>query len=357
MQLPFSRYLLYFGSALIGVVLVAWVYVWLAPMAFMESGYAAWAAKSTMLRECRLGQIAFFGDSRLEAGVIPSSLPVEARNFGLPAATAIETSVAVERAMRCPTMPRQAVIALVPEHFGPAEKFFWVLSLRYSFVSFDELAAIENLAAQLDDTTTLATPTPDGLTGRVRDWLYAVRFPSFSFASLVQGRIFGRYGSNRAHFEEVLRDDGWARYQGGNVERRAAQTFDPTKLQTAEFEAAIERLRSRGVEVSLLIMPFAASRQASPAVVDGYMRYLADVARRFPGLRFVTDTMPVWPDRFFADGAHLGLSGARAFSERLAACVVDGVVRSGCDLSWHESRSAAGTSAVLEVQQQGDRQH
>ena len=95
MQPSFTRYLLYLGGSLLAVLLVAWVYVAVAPMAFMESGYAAWAAKSAMLKQCRLGELAFFGDSRHETGVVPAVLPVEASNFGLAAGTAEETQSAV----------------------------------------------------------------------------------------------------------------------------------------------------------------------------------------------------------------------------------------------------------------------
>ena len=359
MQPSFPRYLLYLGGSLLAVLLVAWVYVALAPMAFMESGYAAWAAKSAMLKECRLGQLAFFGDSRLESGVVPAALPVQASNFGLAAGTAVETNSAVRRAMACPAVPRQAVIALVPEHFGPLSKFFWILSVRYGFLSPGEVYATERLANRLGDTETLATPTPDGLGGWVRDWLYAIRFPSLSFGSLVQGRVFGRYASNTERYAAMLRSRGWAEYAGGvDVPADPADAFMPTRLQAAEFEAALERLRARGVEVFLLVMPFAQSHREDPGLFAGYLQYLASAARRFPGVHMVGNGVPIWPDRFFADGAHLDAAGAKAFSERLAACMTDGRLQPGCDLNWHPSSAAAQAgSAVLEVEQERDRQH
>lgn len=359
MQPSFSRYLLYLGASLLGVLFTVWLYVALAPMAFMESGYAAWAAKSTMLRECRLGQLAFFGDSRLESGVMPAALPLQASNFGLAAGTAVEAQSAVRRAMACPEAPRQAVIALVPEHFGPLSKFFWLLSVRYGFLSPGEVYATERLAARLGDTESLATATPDGLGGRVRDWLYALRFPSLSFGSLVQGRVFGRYGSNMERYAAIVRARGWAEYAGGEaLPGDPARAFAPTKLQAAEFEAALERLRARGVEVFLLVMPFAASHQESPGVFAGYVRYLASMTRRFPGVHLLGEGVPIWPDRFFADGAHLDAAGAKAFTSRLAACVTDGRLHAGCDLDWHPAASSAQAgSAVLEVQKESDRQH
>ncbi len=357
MSHPFRRYLLSLLGSLLGVFLLAWLYMALMPMAFMESGYAAWAAKAHMLRSCELGEIAFFGDSRLESGVVPAGLPVPASNFGLAAGTPVEARVAVDDALACPNPPRQAVLSFIPEHFGPLSKFFWILSVRYGFLSPGDVLATERLAAAVGDRTTLATPTPDGLGGKVRDWLYAVRFPSFSFGSLVQGRLFGRWSSNHARYETLLRSRGWADYTGGEAGLDDTVGFDPTKLQTAEFEAAIGRLRARGVDVLLLVMPFAQSHSRSAEEMAAFHTYLAGISARFPGTRLVSDAVPVWPDRMFADGAHLNAEGAHAFTARLAACMSTGRLEPPCDLQWREGPTAGGSSTVLEVQQQRDRQH
>lgn len=360
MQPSFARYLLWLGCSLLGVFVAVWLYIALLPMAFMESGYAAWAAKAAMLKECRLGQIPFFGDSRLEAGVVPAALPVDATNFGLAAGTPVEAASAIRRATSCPGAPPQAVVSLIPEHFGPLSKFFWILSIRYGFLSPSDVLATEHLADRLGDRETLATPTPDGLGGNLRDWLYAARFPSFSFGSLVQGRVFGRYGSNMARYDAMLRSRGWAPYAGGDAAAGPdpEEGFAPTKLQTAEFEAGLAALRHRGVEVFLMVMPFAQSHQRSPEAIAAYLRYLDAVTTRIPGVHLLADGVPVWPDRFFADGAHLDPDGAKAFSERLAACMIAGRLHPGCDLDWHEAATAAQTgSAVLEVQQESDRKH
>ena len=354
MQRPFARYLALCGASLLGVLLLAWIYVALAPMAFMESGYAAWAAKKTMLRECRLGELTFFGDSRLEAGVIPAALPVEASNFGLAAGTAVEAYSAIRRALACPTPPRQVVIALVPEHFGPLKKFFWVLSLRYGFLSPSDVSGVEALAAERGDHTSFAAQTIDGLGGRLRDWLYVVRFPSLSFSSLVQGRVFARYRGNLALYDDIMRARGWAAYQGGNaVAIDHADAFVTTGLQTASFEQAIGALRRRGIDVALMIMPFAETHVETETMFASYLGYLHDVARRFPGVELVQDRVPIWPDRLFADRTHLDPDGARLFSARLATCIQGGRLRPGCDLSWREPGVAG--SAVLEMQQQGNR--
>ena len=331
-QAPFTRYLVVFALTMAGIIALVWAYTATLPMAFMESGYAAWTAKKTLLRECRLGQIAFFGDSRLEAGLRPPDLPVAATNFGLAAGTAIETRVAVDRALACAAPPDQAVISLAPEHFGPVSAFFWTLSIRYGFLSAGDVVAVERLAAQLGDAETLATPTPDGLGGKPRDWLYAAGFPSFSFGNLVQGRIAGRYGVNQARLAAVTADRGWGPYVGGDpVPAGHPSRFVVTALQHAELDAALDALRARGIPAALLIMPFAATHPETAATLAAYRTFLAATAQRTGAT--LLDDIPVWPPGFFADGTHLDPAGARAFTAKLATCLKAGALTPPCDLS------------------------
>ncbi|GAC1337098.1 MAG: hypothetical protein NVSMB18_01390 [Acetobacteraceae bacterium] len=343
MQSSFRRYLIRLGAILAGVVVLVWCYVALAPMAYLEGGYPAWVAKAEMLRDCRLGEVAFFGDSRLEAGVIPALLPMPASNLGVAAGTAVETRGAVRRALACPTPPRQAVISLSPEHFGPLSRFFWILSVRYGFIGPGELWETEALADRLGDRESFSTRTPDGFSGRLRDWLYAARFPSLSFSSLVQGRVFGRYDSNRARLAAVLADHGWSEYgpTGGPPAPPERADFVQTKLQTAAFEAALGQLRERGIDVVLLIMPFAESDHRDPAGEAAYLAYLTNVTRRIPGVHLAAGSLPRWPDRLFADGAHLAAAGARLFTQRLAACTAEGRLAPVCDLGWRPETAGA----------------
>ena len=59
---------------------LVWLYVAAMPMAFLSRDYPLWIAKRTMLDECRLGDVAVFGDSRTLAGTEPSVMPVPVMN-------------------------------------------------------------------------------------------------------------------------------------------------------------------------------------------------------------------------------------------------------------------------------------
>lgn len=331
---PFTRYLAIFFATMFGIIGLVWAYVALFPIAFMESGYASWTAKSAMLQECQLGQVALFGDSRLEAGFVPAAFPVPSSNFGFAGGGAIEVRVAVDRALACHDLPRQAVITLVPEHFGPVSEFYWLLSLRYGFMTLGDVFAVQHRAGELGDTETFATPTPDGLSGPVRDWLYAAHFPSLSFANLVRGRGFGRFAVNRARLDEMLRSRGWAAYEADGKLNPSAHPdrFIISKVQDAELVAALKALRARGVATALLVMPFAPTHTETAAVLAAYEARLTELAAQ-TGAVLLDPAVPEWPAKLFADGAHLDPEGARAFTGLLAACLKDGLLQPPCALA------------------------
>jgi len=349
LRTAFLRFLLCSGLVFAGVIAVAWLYVANCGMAFLESGYPSWVAKTAILRDCSLGRIAFFGDSRVDAGVVPMLLPVPASNLGLPAGTAIETRSAVRRALKCPTTPRQVVISLTAEHFGPLDKFFWIDDLRYSFISYNDLWHAENLAAALADHRSFtAARTPEGLSGRVRDWVYALHFPSVYFASLVQARLIGRYGSNRTRVAAVLASHGFWPFGASSLDAprpREPDSFEKFPLQAAEFEQTLGMLNARHIDVGLLFMPVVQTETVHPAFEKAYLAYMRSMTRRYPNVHLIDPDLPRWPARMFVDGEHLTGAGAQLFTELLAACMADGRITPGCNLQWQDKGLAVSTPA------------
>lgn len=335
----FGGYLLGAAATFAAVFLCAWIYVASFPMAFLPGGYPAWVAKSTMLKQCQLGQVAFFGDSRLESGVVPKLLPVEATNFGLAAGTALEVHSAVRRVLACETPPAQVVISLIPSHLGVLDRYFWLNTLLYGFVSPSELLDLEAVAAELNDKTVFtAAQTPEGLSGRLRNWIYAAGMPMLYFSSLVEGRVFGRAKPNQTRLQEVLLSRGYSSYgegQGAAVPA-AHKTFVASPLQVEMLERTLAMARARGVDVLLMAMPTAdmTADQASVTEERRYLDFLQDIARRHPGTQLLTPAVPRWPQDMFVDGVHLNNGAARLFSQMLAGCFVDQRLRAGCDLSW-----------------------
>jgi len=348
-ELSPTRYFVRFGAALLGVLLAVWAYVLIFPMGFLESGYPSWVAKETMLDECRLGRISFFGDSRVEAGIVPAALPVEASNLGVAAGTPIEVYAAVQHTLQCEHLPNYVVISLSANDFGPLSQFFWINSLRYGFVDRRYLREIEQTADRLGDDVTLSrAKTADGLSGWLRDWLYAAHFPTLYFSNLAQGQLFRRYASNRERLAAVLRDRGFVSY-GGSGRPPARQRPEMagtwpgrTPLHTVYFERTLQLLRDRGIAVGLLLTPVRQSGMPVGEPEKAHAEYLKSITRRFSNVQLINEQHPFWPASLFADGQHLSAEGARIFTTRLAGCVVGTAIHAGCDLDWHpEDRATA----------------
>ena len=249
------------------------------------------------------------------------------------------------------------VISAGPHSFGPLTESFWQETLRFGFMTPRALWRLERRARELDDLETLnKAVTPDGLSGPVRDWLYALRFPSLFFGNLVNGEIFLRYDENLMRLDEIVRARGFIPYPElpnndlvgpeANLPR-----FVRTKLKTDYFEKTLRVLRDNGLPVALLVMPIkSATRGAmATAVETEYIGYLQSQTRQFPNVRLVNSHIPGWPDTQFADDVHLNPTGAQRFSDRLAACVEASAIRAECDLDWNASAAEAATPAPLKT--------
>ena len=332
-----------------GVLLAVWTYVLLAPLAFLPSGYPSWVAKLTMLRECQPAAIDFFGDSRVEAGIIPAVLPVAANNLGVAGGTPVEVESGVRRALRCSAKPGLVVIALGSDRFGPLGETFWVESLGYGFMTFHDLRDLERRASMLGDSNTLGDArTQEGLSGPIRDWLYRLDFPSMSFSNLLQGQIFRRYGSNIARLGRIRQARGFVPYPALPPTDRsgpeAKQTrFATTPLQLAALEATLATLRDSSVPVALLLMPVkkVTSDAMAPDMKRAYLDYLRSLSTRFSNIRIIGADIPAWPSTMFTDAVHLNAAGAERFSARLAECIEGASIRSNCDLDWDARLSRA----------------
>jgi hypothetical protein len=315
-------------GTLLATLALAWAYVLIAPMAFLESGYAVWSAKQAMLRGCDLGTLAVFGDSHPEAAIMPERLSEKAANISFGAATPVEMALFVGRALRCPAPPKRVVLALDPMGFQNVSEFLWRNAARFGFVGFAELEAIRHTAARLDDPAFERADTGDGLRGMARDALYAAHFPPLYFSALVQGRVFGRYAVNREKFAAVSHARGFVGYGAQTVdnyvaELAALERFSPIALQDYFLRATLDALQAAGVAVELLSLPVttATDRRMRPEIRAQFAAYLAGYAARYRGVRVLGPVLPVWPERLFSDRNHLNPEGAAAYTARLDACL------------------------------------
>lgn len=315
------------GSALLWLGAL-WLFVALAPLAFLDPEYPYWQAKLALLDRCDLGTVLVVGDSRAAADIIPARLGVAATNLAVGGGEAIEAYVAVRRALACPVPPRRVVVSIDAGHFVRPD-LFWDRSVRYGFLTHADLRELRRISERVGDVSILDQKRGDGLGRGLRAALYAWHFPGLYLGSLLHGGVMARWWSNRAALARGIAARG--QYFFGTAGGSDAVAVDghldrfvPLPVLDAYFDRMLALLAARGIPVDFVAMPLnqATARAARPAVRAGFAAYLAGYAARYPNFHVVGPLLPGWNDGWFGDEfAHLNPAGAARFSRRFGACL------------------------------------
>jgi hypothetical protein len=316
------------GAVMLAGFALAWAWIAVMPLAFLDPEYPVWRAKSAMLHRCDLGAVLIVGDSRAAVDVMPALLPVKATNLAVGGGMPIEAYLSVARALACPVPPLRVVISLDAAHFTRPD-LFWERTVKFGFATGRDLALLRRLMAETGDTTLGAPKRLDGLPGWLRGRLYAVHFPPLYFSSLVKGGVFLRLWHNRSAFRATLAARGqyfFGRDAGSSIvaaEGHLAE-FAPLPVLDRYFDRMLALLAARAIPADFVAMPMnqATGDAVLPAVRAGFTAYLARYEARYPGFHVVGPAMPAWPDRYFGDGfSHLNPQGAALLSQHFGRCL------------------------------------
>lgn len=315
------------SAAMIGAAALAlvWLYVALAPLAFLDPEYAAWAAKARFLATCDLGDVVIAGDSRAAADIQPALISTRTTNLALGGGEPIEAFVALRRAMACPNPPKRVVLSFGMGHFVRPD-LFWQRSVAYGFLDFEDLEELRLASASLNDGSIYGMRLPDGLAPRLRAALYAARFPSLYFGNLLHGGVFLRLPENLAGLRRAEQSRGqyfFGTAAGDSVVAMEGHidAFRPLPVLDWYFDRTLAMLAARGVEVDFVSTPMNDStwRCVRPVVAETFAGYLEQYAARYPNLHIVGPLLPHWPDRYFGDVfSHLNPEGSARFTRAFA---------------------------------------
>ncbi len=313
---------------LIGSAAFALIWAWVAtmPLAFLDPEYPAWLAKERMLARCDLGSVLIVGDSRAAVDIEPALLPAKTTNLAVGGGESIEAWSAVRRALACAQPPTKIIVSFDAGHFMRPD-LFWERSVGFGFLDPNEVAELRRVSQRLGDASIYGMKRSDGLPPRLRAALYAVRFPSLYFASLVHGGVLLRWWENRGSLQRTIATRGqyfFGTTAGCNEVAVEGHLNHFAQLPVLDwyFDRMLALLAERGIEVDFVAMPMneATARAVRPALRDGFAAYLASYAARYPNFHIIGDVMPHWPDRFFGDAfSHLNPRGAALFSTELGA--------------------------------------
>jgi hypothetical protein len=332
------RYLLTVALAAVGSLALAWTWTAVMPLAFLDPEYPYWRAKQVLLHRCDLGELVLVGDSRAAADVIPANLPVSTTNLAVGGGTPIEAYAALVRSLRCPVPLRRVVISLDAAHFMRPD-LFWERTVRFGFLEPAEVAAVEQVARDLGNTPAFNAHQTDGLPMQLRGALYAMRFPTLYFSSLVKGGVFLRWWRNTTTLQAGIDSRGHYFFGTDAGSSTAAveahlPRFQPMPVMDWYFDRMLGSLADRGIPVDFVSMPMnqATWQEVRPAFREAFATYLAFYEARYPGFHVVGPLMPHWPDRFFGDGfSHLNPDGAARFSAMFGQCLAERMAGALCE--------------------------
>jgi hypothetical protein len=319
-----SRYFCILGASMAATFGLFWIWIATMPIAFMEPEFASWQAKRILLDRCELGDTLILGDSRAAADMMPG-LMGGGTNLAIGGGEAIEALALLTRALSCPQPPRRLILSFDPGHFVRPD-LFWERSVRFGFISAADIAALRATSAALEDPSVYEERHRDGIPSRLRDWLQAVRFPPYYFASLSHGGLFLRWRQNlvvqqtgiaaRGHY-------GFGQDAGSDyvaIEGHL-QAFQPLPVLDHYFNALLRLAEQSGVEVLFVAMPVndATWQSVRPEVREAFTAYLTAYQDRYRHFHLMGEVMPHWPNRYFGDQfCHMNTEGARRFSQELS---------------------------------------
>jgi hypothetical protein len=306
-----------------------WIYVNVAPMAFLSRDYPLWLAKQRMIDGCAVGLAAVFGDSRAVAGVVPSVMPIPVSNLAMSSTGPIETYFSVRRLLRCARPPRLIVIAHSVKEFGE-DANFWNEGALLGFLNYVDLQEVDHEAERLHDSGSLGSKESDGLVSVVRDRLYSLRFPPLYFASLLHGYFAARLWHNESAMAAALSSHGHALFgtedgSDGVTEEKDLTGFHASPIVDHYFSETLEVARARGVRVIFISMPMNQStyNHVVPSLEPEFGAYLGRKESEFSNFRLYGHLISCWPDKFFGDKWHFNEQGGEAFSRAFGAWLKD----------------------------------
>ncbi len=316
-----GRYLLLAGLVLLLGFGFAWVWSATMKLAYLDPEYAAWSAKQQIISNCDMGKLLVLGDSRADAGIMPTRLSMPSSNVSVGGAKPVELYFFLQRALACSNMPHKVILSIDAGHFGSTDTF-WDRSARFGTFTVGDLHEIERVARFTGDEKLFTEHRTDGFPGFLRDWLYAHSFPTLNFASMTRGGLFLRYDSNLAERRHTLRSRGHYLFgtadgSDGIAEEAYEKRFSVLPLEGYFFDRMIEQMQSRGIEVDFVVAPInhATAERMSPELPRTFAAFLGKTAKRYPNFHVLIGPIPPLPDRYFGDFfSHLNQSGAELFS-------------------------------------------
>ena len=336
------RYLLILFATMALVIGAAWFWVIKSPISFLEANYAIFKAKMDMARTLPPDTVIILGDSRPLVGIVPAQLGPDVYNLAANGASPIEILGFARLVLAGPHPPRAVLLSISPFRCITAPAF-WDEAVGWDLLDRPAIEEARVRSLQYPDDLVLGTNGHDRLDAayrsplfgprsvgeveaRLKQNLYEIRFPSYYFAALAAGGIWGRDAGNRERYREVLetrgqillwKDDG---NRGLNPETTAA-SFAPSPLLDSYLSDLIDLFQQRKIPVYFIACPINEETAAAlqPEFAEEFETYIRGFEKSHANFHVLGPIQDIRPWTDFGGDGHLNGRGARAFSDDVAA--------------------------------------
>jgi hypothetical protein len=341
-----ARYFLVLFTTIAIVIGGVWFCILKKPTSILEPSYSIFRAKMDLAAHLPPGSVIILGDSRPMVGLIPAQLGPDVYNLAVGGASPIEILAFARLVLSTPHPPRAVILSLAPFRCV-TDEVFWENGIKFGLL---DRAAVEEarirsrqypndlvLGSVADDRpdSPLRSPlfgprTMGDVEARLKANLYLIRFPSYYFASLAQGRFGQRESENRDTYREVIDTRGHKYLGTANGSRdlsleTTASSLNPSPLLDSYLSETIDLFKNKNIPVYFIGCPLNEESTAAlqPGFADAFDRYIRSFEPKHPNFHVLGKTLTTLPWIDFCEAAHLNPKGAKIFSDDVAGLLRD----------------------------------
>lgn len=321
-----ARFLVFLLGIMALIVGSAWYWVVENPMFFFDHEYPIAKAKGDILNACNIGPIVFLGDSRTLASVIPDKIGASVVNLGIGGASLLDLPFLSRRILACPTPPKAIILSMAFNNFDD-QTCFWDRTVRFNVlnVTLSDLARMRRFARRMDDQTVFGTPSPFDIDARLRSFLGIIKFPSYYFGAMINGRLGQREQMNKEIYYETIMGKGhhFMGFNNGSwyVEPfTKREHFKLTPFYASFLDETLKLYQKQGIPVYYIGPPYKVTDMEllSPVVRKEFTAVLRDYEKRFSNFHVIGEPFMTLPNIVFSDGGHVNPKGAMIWSDHLS---------------------------------------
>lgn len=299
--------------------ILAIVFIFLCPMAYMDNEYPARRYTREVLRNDSAYETLILGDSRAMADIMPCELNQDSVNLACGGMTSIENYYVLKEYLRNHEAPKRVVLAFAPFHYSIIDNF-WNRTMFFNDLSIADISEVFANARSVGSETLLTDEYGIEVFSNV------ARLPHVYLPAIFNAKLIGRYGDNKDTLQELSQAKGYGAFGTADGCSDLCYEVNYETLHETGDSALIRRYllmlmdlcTENGIQVILVQPPMNESscKELKESYVNQYALFMRSLSDLYPDAS-VELLIKEYPDEYFGDSSHLNKRGAEIFTEEL----------------------------------------